>query len=124
LTGADLIVVPHFISPGSEEEFLEFVCPLSLAELSHNKHYAAKGGQNGIIPVQVAGEFGNLSMLSLKFHQLNFAFIADISCGSDVTQFDCEEKLSRIKTDRMIRLFENCILLLLHTWIFFLISVS
>jgi hypothetical protein len=31
------VVVPHSIAPGSYEEFLEFVCPLSSAKLSHDK---------------------------------------------------------------------------------------
>jgi len=63
----------------------------------------------GIVPLLVAGEFGNTSMSSVKFHHLNFAFIADTSYGCHVAQFNCGERLSRIKTDRVVRLLENCI---------------
>jgi len=54
----------------------------------------------GIVPLPVAGEFGNMSMSSVKFQ--NFSFIADTSYRSHVAQFNCGERLSWIKT-------ENCI---------------
>lgn len=57
----------------------------------------------------------NLSQLSVKFHQLNFTFIADTSYGSDVAKFNCGEILRGIKADRMVRLFENCVLPTLDT---------
>jgi len=50
----------------------------------------------GIVPLLVAGEFGNMSMSSVKFHDLNSAFIADTSYRSHVAQFNCGE----IKLDK------------------------
>jgi hypothetical protein len=61
----------------------------------------------GIVPLLVAGEFGNMSMSSVKFHHLNFAFIADKSYGCHVAKFNCGERLSRIKTDSVVRLLES-----------------
>jgi len=63
----------------------------------------------GFVPLLVAGEFGNMSMSPVKFHHLNFAFIADTSYGSHSAQFNCGERLIRIKIDRVVRLLENSI---------------